>query len=120
MTNWPDYDAALVPRGSLTLWVTEAALAAGHAPVSHNRGGQPVYADVAIETELALRLVFHQPLRQIEGAMRSIVAGLASTSRSRTTRRYVDGPGVARRFFLFRSSTKPLAEESLKSGPVSV
>ena len=37
------------------------------------RGGQPVYADVAIETGLALRLVFHQPLRQTEGAMRSIV-----------------------------------------------
>src|SRR4051812_25416973 len=35
--------------------------------------GQPVYSDVAIETGLALRLVFHQPLRQTEGAMRSIV-----------------------------------------------
>jgi hypothetical protein len=34
--------------------------------------------------------------------------------------RLENGPGVARRFFLFRSSTKPLAEESLKSGPVSV
>ena len=28
VTNWPDYDAALVQRGSLTLWVTEEALAA--------------------------------------------------------------------------------------------
>ena len=35
--------------------------------------GQAVYSDVAIETGLALRLVFHQPLRQTEGAMRSIV-----------------------------------------------
>src|SRR3954471_5621482 len=35
--------------------------------------GQPVYADVAIETGLALRLVFHQPPRQTEGGMRSIV-----------------------------------------------
>jgi hypothetical protein len=32
-----------------------------------------VYSHVAIETRLALRLVFHQPLRQTEGAMRSIV-----------------------------------------------
>jgi hypothetical protein len=45
-----------------------------HAPVSGKRGGQPLYSDVAIETGLALRLVFHQPPRQIEGAMRSIVA----------------------------------------------
>src|SRR4051812_4633487 len=73
VTNWPEYDAALVQRGSLTLWVTEAALAAWRAPVTGKRGGQPVYSDVAIETGLALRLVFHQPLRQTEGAMRSIV-----------------------------------------------
>ena len=64
VTNWPDYDAALVRRGSLTLWVTEEALAAWHAPATGKRGGQPVYSDVAIETGLALRLVFHQPLRQ--------------------------------------------------------
>jgi hypothetical protein len=73
VTNWPDYDAALVRRGSLTLWVTEEALAAWHAPVTGKRGGQPVYSDVAIETGLALRVVFHQPLRQTEGAMRSII-----------------------------------------------
>src|SRR3954468_11946399 len=73
VTNWPDYDAALVRRGSLTLWITEEALAAWHAPATGKRGGQPVYADVAIETGLALRLVFHQPPRQTEGAMRSIV-----------------------------------------------
>jgi Transposase DDE domain len=38
----------------LTLWVTEAALAAWHAPATGKRGGQPVYSDVAIETGLAL------------------------------------------------------------------
>src|SRR3954447_3040371 len=74
VTNWPEYDAALVRRGSLTLWITEEALAAWHAPRSGKRGGQRVYADLAIETGLALRLVFHQPLRQTEGAMRSIVS----------------------------------------------
>jgi len=63
VTNWPDYDAALVRRGSLTLWVTKEAIAAWHAPMTGKRGGQPVYSDVAIETGLTLRLVFHQPLR---------------------------------------------------------
>jgi transposase len=72
VTNWPDYDAALVRRGSLTLWVTEEALAAWHAPATGRRGGQTVYSDLAIETGLALRLVLHQPLRQTEGALRSI------------------------------------------------
>jgi hypothetical protein len=50
VTNWPDYDAALVRRGSLTVWVTEEAVAAWHAPVTGRRGGQPVYSDLAIET----------------------------------------------------------------------
>ena len=72
VTNWAEYDVALVRRGSLTLWVTEEAIAAWHAPATGKRGGQTIYSDVAIETGLALRLVLHQPLRQTEGALRSI------------------------------------------------
>jgi hypothetical protein len=72
VTNWPEYDAALVRRGSLTVWFTEEAVAAWHAPATGERGGQPIYSATAIETGLALRLVFHQPLRQTEGLLRSI------------------------------------------------
>jgi transposase len=72
VTNWPEYDAALVRRGSLTVWFTEDAVAAWHAPATGERGGQPIYSAIAIETGLALRLVFHQPLRQTEGLLRSI------------------------------------------------
>jgi Transposase DDE domain len=72
VTNWPEYDAALVRRGSLTVWLTEEAVSAWHAPATGERGGQAMYADIAIETGLALRLVLHQPLRQMEGALRSM------------------------------------------------
>jgi hypothetical protein len=72
VTNWPDYDAALVKRGSLTVWMTEEAIVAWQAPSTGKRGGQPIYSAIAIETSLALRLVFHQPLRQTEGLLRSI------------------------------------------------
>jgi hypothetical protein len=72
VTNWPEYDAALVRRGSLTVWFTKEAVAAWHAPATRERGGQPIYSAIAIETGLALRLVFHQPLRQTEGLLRSI------------------------------------------------
>ena len=72
VTNWPEYDAALVRRGSLTVWMTDEAVAAWQAPATGKRGGQPVYSAIAIETSLALRLVFHQPLRQTEGLLRSI------------------------------------------------
>ena len=76
VTNWPEYDAALVRRGDLTVWFTEDAVAAWHAPATGERGGQPVYSSLAIETALALRLVFHQPLRQTEGMLRSIAEAL--------------------------------------------
>ena len=73
VANWPDYDAALVRRGDLTVWFTEEAVAAWHAPATGQRGGQPTYSAIAIETALTLRLVFHLPLRQTEGLLRSIV-----------------------------------------------
>ena len=72
ITNWPEYAAARVRRGSLTVWITEEAVAAWQAPATGKRGGQPIYSAIAIETSLALRLVFHQPLRQTEGLLRSI------------------------------------------------
>jgi transposase len=75
VTNWPQYDAALVRRGDLTVWLTEEAVTAWRAPKRAGRGGQRVYSDLAIETGLALRLVLRLALRQTEGALRSI-AGL--------------------------------------------
>jgi transposase len=76
VTNWPEYEAALIRRGSLTVWFTEDAVEAWHAPATGERGGQPVYSAIAIETGLALRLVFHQPLRQTEGMLWSIADAL--------------------------------------------
>jgi Transposase DDE domain len=76
VANWPEYDAALVRRGSITVWLSEEAVEAWHAPATGERGGQPVYSAIAIETGLALRLVFHQLLRQTEGMLRSIAGVL--------------------------------------------
>src|SRR6202167_4140653 len=72
VTTWPEYDASLGRRGSLTIWITEEAIAAWQAPATGRRGGQLIYSAIAIETSLTLRLVFHQPLRQTEGLLRSI------------------------------------------------
>jgi hypothetical protein len=76
VTNWPEYDAGLVRRGDLTIWFAEEAVTAWHAPATGKRGGQPLYSALAIETALAIRLVFHQPLRQTEGLLRSIAGAL--------------------------------------------
>jgi hypothetical protein len=49
VTNWPDYDAAMVRRGSLTVWFTEDTVAAWHASATRERGGQPIYLAIAIK-----------------------------------------------------------------------
>jgi hypothetical protein len=39
VTNWPDYEASLRQRGSLTVWFTEEAIAAWTAEPRTTRGG---------------------------------------------------------------------------------
>jgi len=43
------------------------------------RGGQPIYSDIAIEISLTLRQVFHLPLRQAEGFLKSILKWTAES-----------------------------------------
>jgi hypothetical protein len=73
-TNWAEYDAALRGRGSLTMWFTDAAIAAWKAEPRTTRGGQPRYSELAITTALTLRAVFRLALRQTEGLIGSIIA----------------------------------------------
>jgi hypothetical protein len=74
VTNWAAYDAGLRGRGSLTLWFTEAAIAAWRAEPRTTRGGQPSYSTLAITTGLTLRSLFRLALRQTEGLIGSIIA----------------------------------------------
>ena len=72
VTNWPEYDAALVRRyDSLrNLWRHGTLLPPENAVVSRS------IRRLQSKTGLALRLVFHQPLRQTDGMLRSIVETL--------------------------------------------
>jgi hypothetical protein len=71
--NWAEYDAALRQRGSLTVWFSEAAIAAWHAEPRTTPGGQPHYSSLAITTALTLKAVFRLALRQTEGLIGSIL-----------------------------------------------
>ena len=73
VTNWAAYDIALRQRGSLTVWFTDAAIAAWQAEPRATRGGQPRYSALAITTALTLRAVFRLALRQTEGLIASIL-----------------------------------------------
>jgi hypothetical protein len=73
VTNWQTYEAGLRQRGSLTIWFTDEAITAWRAAPRTTPGGQARYSDLAIETSLILRAVFHQPLRQTEGLVGSLL-----------------------------------------------
>jgi hypothetical protein len=74
VTNWSEYDRALVRRGDLTIWFTPAALRAWTPLPTGQRGGQPRTSDHCIELGLTLkrllRLLAHtySPLQSRESA----------------------------------------------------
>src|SRR3954451_17013295 len=70
--NWSQYNDALVRRGSLTLWVDQAALDAWRYQGPTQRGAQFRFSDMAIECLLTLRAVYHLTLRATEGFARSL------------------------------------------------
>jgi hypothetical protein len=71
--NWHEYDQALRNRGDITLWISPDAIDVWRAPKTGKRGAQAVYADIAIETALTFRLLFHLPLRQTEGFLGAVL-----------------------------------------------
>ena len=85
--NWAAYDRALVRRGDITIWVSPAAIAAWEPEGPRTRGAQRKCSDLAIQTALTLRLLFHLPLRQAEGFLASlfVLMGLDLRSPDHTT-----------------------------------
>ena len=75
-TNWPEYNAALRRRGDFTMWFTEEAIAQWCPAKTGARGRPTKYSNVAIETALFIRQVFHLALRQTDGFMKSLARSL--------------------------------------------
>ena len=93
--NWPAYAAGLRRRGSLTLWIEDAALDCWQ---TFGPSGQARFKDAAIQTSLMLRTAFKLALRQTEGLMTSVLTlmGLTLSAPDHTTvsRRAVALPSV--------------------------
>lgn len=72
--NWREYNAALVQRGSLTVWVEEQALRHWFShPASGRRGASCTYSDAAITMVLTLGAVYGLTLRATQGFVVSIL-----------------------------------------------
>jgi IS5 family transposase len=79
LSNWADYEPALVQRGSLTFWLTDDFEQAWLYTGAKQRGSQFAYSDRAIEIMLTLKEVFGLTNRGVEGMVSSLFAllGLA-------------------------------------------
>ncbi len=74
LRNWKQYNAALVQRGSLTLWVSEDVLQAWNNIERTGRRGTPrTYTDAVILCMASLQEIYHLPLRATEGLLSSVV-----------------------------------------------
>ena len=70
--NWPEYNAALIQRGSFTLWLDEAMLEHWYnRQKSGRRGASNLYSDLAIQCALTLKAVYQLPLRATQGFLSS-------------------------------------------------
>jgi hypothetical protein len=70
--NWPEYDKALVQRGSITFWLSEDFEKIWMYVGEKQRGSQFDYTDQAILVMLTVKEVFHLTNRSVEGFVRSL------------------------------------------------
>jgi hypothetical protein len=70
--NWKTYNASLVARGSVTVWISDDVKAGWLHQEPQQQGHPMIFSDTAIEAALTIRSVYHLPLRQTEGFLLSI------------------------------------------------
>jgi Transposase DDE domain len=74
VTNWAEYDRALVARGDIIVWFDPEAIEEKWTPAPAGRRGAPVqYSDWAIQAMWVLKQVLHLPFRAVEGFGRSLM-----------------------------------------------
>ena len=74
--NWPEYEKALVQRGSITFWLSDDFEKVWLYAGEKQRGSQYDYSDKAIEIMLTIKEVFHLSNRRVEGFVHSVFAML--------------------------------------------
>jgi len=73
IVNWPEYNKAMVSRGSVTFWIDKEAISTWHCREHHGgRGRGHTYSDHAIQTSLAIKGIFGLSLRALEGFLNSV------------------------------------------------
>lgn len=73
LTNWPDYNKALIQRGVITLWLQEQTLAEWYYNGPQRPGGGFRYSDACIECSLSIKAVLGLAFRQTQGLIQSLL-----------------------------------------------
>lgn len=73
LTNWPEYNKALINRGFVTLWLDENTLAHWHFQGPRKPGGFVRYSDQCVQAALAIKAVFQLAFRQTQGLIQSLL-----------------------------------------------
>jgi len=74
LTNWPEYNKALIDRGFVTLWLDENILDQWYYKGPRTSGGLFRYSDECIQAALAIKAVFRLAFRQTQGLIKSLIA----------------------------------------------
>ncbi len=73
ISNWKQYNQALINQGSVTFWIDVAAIKAGHCLKYHgHRNRRFLSSDTLIEMVLMVKNIFKLPLRGLKGFINSV------------------------------------------------
>jgi hypothetical protein len=71
--NWSEYNKSLINRGSITFWFSEDTIKKWISCKQTGEKGRPeIYSDEAILCALMIREVYKQPLRMLNGFLKSL------------------------------------------------
>ena len=74
VTNWSEYDRALVNRGNLTIWFDDASIRDQWTPPPPVGRGKPgLYSETAIQTCLTIKALLQLSYRAPEGLIKSLM-----------------------------------------------
>ena len=74
VTNWSEYDRALVNRGNLTIWFDDASIRDQWTPPPPEGRGKPgLYSATAIQTCLTIKALFQLPYGAAKGLVKPLI-----------------------------------------------
>jgi hypothetical protein len=80
ISNWAEYNKALVTRGSITFWISEDSSSSWYYDGKRAPGGRKVYSDHAVMICLTLKEMYSLTLRQTQGFVDSIAQLISDSS----------------------------------------